>query len=263
VGAPALGALPYGAGIFRRRFLLRARSGVVEAWMEDDFHRFRVTLEHDGERVTRIEGESLRYPWTECPGASVPLGELTGMPLSESPVATARHTNPRANCTHMFDVATLAVTHAAAGRGERQYDIAIPDRTDGKTTARLWRDGARLLSWELDKHQISAPDDAAGLSLQGATFVAWASKRFEPERAEAVLALRRACFISMGRARDLDEAPSAQVYMAVAKGSCHSFTEGIAEKAFRVKGTTRDFTGEPNALLADLAPPPIAIDPEA
>jgi hypothetical protein len=41
--------------------------------------------------------------------------------------------------------------------------------------------------------------------------------------------------------------------MSLAAGSCHSFTPGIAERALRVRGTTRDFTHRPEALLAEPA----------
>jgi len=69
---------------------------------------------------------------------------------------------------------------------------------------------------------------------------------------EAALALRRGCFIALGRARDLDEAPTALVYMPLAHSSCHSFTPGIAERAERVHGTSLEFSRTPDALLADL-----------
>src|SRR5215470_13550004 len=96
--------LPYGEGVFRRAFLLVAGEGRVVADMEDDFHRFRVTLAHDGAHVTGVRAEAFRYPWSECPGATAPLRALEGMPLSARPLAASRHADPRANCTHLFDL---------------------------------------------------------------------------------------------------------------------------------------------------------------
>ena len=231
---------------------MRGEPGRVQADMEDDFHRFGVVLEHDGEMVTDLRGSASRHPWTECPGAVVPLRKLVGMKLSTRPTATSDFANPRENCTHLFDVAGLAICHAAAGREHRQYDIAIPDRVEGRTRATLHRDGELLLDWELDGVQITGPERYAGVKLLGSKFLRWAESELDADTAEASVALRRASFIAMGRARNLDDAPSALVYMDMAGGSCHSFTPGIAEKALRVLGSTYDFTASPDPLLADL-----------
>src|SRR5690606_20541627 len=52
------------SGAYRRSLLIVTREpGVVVADLEDDFHRFRVVLEHDGARVTAVSGEGLRTPW--------------------------------------------------------------------------------------------------------------------------------------------------------------------------------------------------------
>jgi hypothetical protein len=244
--------LPYGEGVFRRVFLLVAGQGRVVAELEDDFHRFRVTLVHAGSRVVSVRGEAFRYPWTECPGATVALRALEGMPLSARPSAAAEHADPRRNCTHLFDLAALAVAHAAAGRERRRYEIEIPDRREGRTRARLARDGAPLLDWELENATIAAPAPFAGQSLRGGGFLCWAERELERDTAEAAVALRRACLISMGRMRDLDAAPDASVYLAMAPASCHTFTAGVAERARRMHGTSLEFTHRPELLLADL-----------
>ncbi len=243
--------LPYGEGVFRRAYALVGAEGGVVADMEDDFHRFRVTLEHDGTSVVRVIGEAFRYPWTECPGATRVLGKLAGMPLTTRPTAAGAHTDPRTHCTHLLDTAALAVAHAAAGRTRRRYDVAVPDRVDERTHARLHRDGRELLAWEVEGSLIVAPERFAGVALRGREFLSWVEHELGDDLGEAALVLRRACFISAGRARDPDAAPNAGVYMQVASGSCHGFTPGIAEHALRVRGMTREFTHRPGALLAD------------
>jgi hypothetical protein len=245
--------LPYGEGVFRRRFALRAEPGRVIGDMEDDFHRFHLVLEHDGARVTDVSGEARRYPWTECPGATEPLRTLVGATVSDDPTGAASHANPRENCTHLFDLASLALTHAQRGSGRRTYDIAIPDRIDGATRATLHRDGAELLSWDIVNTRIRGPEPYAGVSMRGSAFINWTVEHLDPETAEAALALRRASFIAVGRSRNLDDAATAEVYMPLAKGSCYTFTVGIAERAARMKGTTLDFTHHPERLLADLS----------
>ena len=55
-------------GAFRRAILLRTLDEAsVQGELEDDFHRFGVTLRHDGRAVTAVEGRSIRYPWSSCP----------------------------------------------------------------------------------------------------------------------------------------------------------------------------------------------------
>lgn len=238
-------------GVYRRRILLRAPDvRTVRADLEDDFHRFSVTLHHDGERVEQVVGSAHRYPWSECPGAVEPLRALAGMPMSESSGAVGGHTDPRANCTHLFDLAGLAVAHAASGRQRRRYDVAVPERDgEGRTEARLDRDGEPRLAWELEWATIVDPEPYAGLELRGG-FREWVETNLDADTGEAALVLRRACAISMGRQQDWDSYPTAIHVGEFMLGTCHVFQPGRAEVALRVKGSIHDFTDEPNRLLA-------------
>jgi hypothetical protein len=242
-GASQRTRLPYGEGIFRRRYRLRGEEGRVHAELEDDFHRFGLVLEHDGETVTDVRGRATRYPWTECPGAVVPLRALRGLRLTTRPTAAAGHTSARANCTHLFDLAGLAVAHAAAGRARRELEIAVPDRRDDRTRATLHADGRLVLDWQVRGAALEGPPPVAGVGLLGSAFVRFATD---------TLLLRRAVFIAMGRLRDLDEVADATHYMALTRNSCHTFTDGIAERATRMRGSTLEFTSRPELLLADV-----------
>ncbi len=246
------GRRAYGDGVYRRAILLRGRDGQVLGDLEDDFHRFSVQLEHDGKRVLSLRGEASRFPWTTCPGALDPLARLAGTPLSEEPTALAGYTDPRSHCTHLFDLAALAFSHAAVGRDERRYDIAVPDRIEGRTRATLHRDGAALLAWTVKGHEILDPPPFAGVRMRGSQFMRWAEENLEPDLAEAAMALRRTCYISAGRAHDLDTVPDASVYLPIAGSTCHTFTPGIAEQGKRVLGTSLDFTDTPDRLLGDV-----------
>ena len=131
----------YGTGAYRRRIRLIAGDHTVSGELEDDFHHFRATIEHDGKQVTAARGEALRVPWTTCPGSILPLARLKGLNLSRSLLAAGKHTSSRAQCTHLFDAACLAVAFAAqGGRGERIWDAVVPDRVAGATVATLHRD---------------------------------------------------------------------------------------------------------------------------
>lgn len=237
-------------GAYRRRIRLVAADAAVVADLEDDFHRFRVTLRHDGTRVVAVEGEALRHPWTACPGAVEPLRLLAGMPLAPSATAIRDHGDPRQNCTHLFDLAGLAVAHAASGRSARTYDAVVPDRVHLRTWATLARDGEPLLAWDVDGLTIDGPAPFAGVALRG-SFIRWATETLDPDTAEAAIVLRRACEISFGRLQDLDAIEVATELGGVMLGTCHAFQPERIELARRVKGTTRDFSDAADALLAE------------
>lgn len=247
------GFRPYGEGIYRRRIRLRARGNVVVGDLEDDFQCFRVTLEHDGRRVTDVVGEARRTPWSTCPGATSVLSALRGMPLSRDCRAVDDHANRRSGCTHLFDLAGLAVAHATASRERRQYDIEVPDRVDGRTRPRLHCDGELLLQWQLDGQQIAGPKRFEGRTLRGSAFYEWVREELDGELIEAAITLRRATIIAIGRATSLDRIAEAKVLLRSIEGSCHTFTAGIAESAARVVGSTLEFTDAPERLLADVS----------
>jgi hypothetical protein len=239
----------YGAGVFRRRILLRAGDGRVRAELEDDFHRFAVELRHAGGRVLEARGEAARFPWTACPGATARIEALAGMPLLTRAVELAGHSDARLHCTHLYDLAALALAHAAAGRARREYAVAVPDRVGGVTEATLQRDGAPLLAWRVRGNRVVGPGPLAGLALRGRAFLDWIEAHLDPDAAEAALVLRRALYIAMGRATDLDAVASAAHVTPIAGASCHAMQPGIAEGALRVTGSTRDWTDDPDGLL--------------
>lgn len=218
--------------------------------LEDDFHCVSVRLEHDGTRVTACEGEASRIPWTTCPAAAVELARFRGMVLERSLLASAAHSDPRLHCTHLFDVASLAVAHAATRRSHREYRIAIPVRRAGRTRATLARDGVELLHWSLRDEHIEDPAPFAGRRLHGGGFSRWAESTLDPEAAEAVLILRRTCLISLGRDFPLDQIPLASDLGERTAGTCYSFQPERSAQAQRIVGSTRDFSDREDELLA-------------
>jgi hypothetical protein len=226
----------------------------VRGDLEDDFHRFGLTLHHDGARVTAVEGDAGRFPWTTCPSAVDPLRSVAGAPIARRLTELGEHVAARSNCTHLFDLAGLAIAHAARGSLEptRLYDIEIPDRERGRTSPQLSRDGQVLLRWDLEGTMISGPPPYDDIALR-AGFLAWAEERLDEEEAEAAIVLRRACDISFGRAMDLDVYDTAADLGDIMLGTCHSFQPGTIEVALRNKGQTRDFSASADLLLQEPA----------
>jgi len=246
---------PYPEGAFRRRIRVEATAiDTIEGALEDDFHHFEVTLSHDGERVTGAEARAVRWPWTTCPDAAVPLRGIVGMELSPRCLAVGDRTDPRANCTHMFDLAGLSVAHASRDEpigAVRQYDVEIPHagQAGEPVDVRLWRDGELMLQWTLARGGCTDPPPYSETRWRGG-FLRWADRTLKPEPAEAAIVLRRACDIGMGRGMDLDAVDRAEELEPLMPGVCYTMQPEQIHVALRNKGTIRDFDRDPDALLA-------------
>jgi hypothetical protein len=236
-----------GADAYRRRIVVSTvEPGVVVSDLEDDFHHFVVTLRHDGERVVAVDCDSRRWPWSTCPGAAESLRALGGMPLARRFTAAGNWTDPKQNCTHQFDAACHAITHAAWGRERRQYDAEVPLRDrDGRTRVRLWVDGSPRLSWDLSWSGIVDPAPPFDAAPWKGGFMRWADATLEPDDAECAIVLRRCTDIGMGRAMDLDAVPCAAELPAIMTGVCHTMQPGVIEHAVRHVGSIRDFGATP------------------
>lgn len=242
----------YGDGVYRRRIIVALDGDRAWGELEDDFHHFRVDLRHDGNAVTAVEGTGLRSPWTTCLDAGQPLQSLVTTPLRTGPLALG-HLDAKKNCTHMFDLAGLVVTHAARDTdGTRGYDMSVddPEGGTGERTARLWRDGALELEWTIEGRTLLAPQEWVDVPLWNG-FIPWAARELDDETGEAAVALRRACDIAVGRQADLDEVESAAALEDHMGAICHAFQPGNAPLGIRRKGSARDFTDHEAMLLAD------------
>jgi hypothetical protein len=245
----------FGRGCYRRAIVLEADGREVRGELADDFHHFAVRLRHDGERTVEVHGEDVRVPWTTCPGAVAPLRRMEGAPLGASLPALLRHTDARAQCTHLHDLACLAVAHGArheaGGAPRRRYDVAVPDRRAGATEARLERDGVLVASWTLRGAALEAATPAAleGMPLRGAAFHRFLRGLADAELAEAVWVLQRAVFIAMGRQWDFDRMEGAWRFADLVGASCHTFDPARLAEARRVRGTVRDFSDAPERVL--------------
>ena len=236
------------ADAYRRRIVISTVApGHVVADLEDDFHHFVVALRHDGSRVETVECESRRWPWSTCPGAAESLRALAGMPLASRFTAAAKWTDPKQNCTHQFDAACHAITHAAHRRAQRRYDVEVPMRepSSGATRVRLWVDGAPRLAWSLTWGGLVEPEPPFDAAPWKGGFMRWADATLPPEEAECAITLRRAADIGMGRGMDLDGVPRADALPPSMTGVCFTMQPGVMEHAVRHVGSIRDFSAEP------------------
>jgi hypothetical protein len=222
---------------FRRAIWVRGAGGRVEADLEDDFHSFGVTLHHDGQVVRRVEARATRYPWATCLAAQGALAALAGATLRANPATLFQHADPRAHCTHLFELAALALAQAARGDGERLFEAEVSDPDGEACLARLFRDGSLALAWRLAGDVIEAPSLYAGEPL--ASFSSKRLANLDPEQAEALLILRRVTQTARGRQMDVDAFATAAAMGRPAQ--CYSLQPPNAVRALRVAGSIRDW----------------------
>lgn len=242
-----------GLPLFRRSIRLRAQVGAgdavhVRAALEDDFHHFRVELHAQSGIVSAISAQAPRHPYSLCASAVQSLQRLIGAALPRHAHALGKAVDPREQCTHLLDLAGLAAAAAARGVLQRRYDIEVPLRQDGRTQARLSRDGVPLLCWDVLDLAITGPDPYTGFDLRQG-MARWALAHLTEDEAEAALVLRRCAAISMGKGKPLDE----QVH-ARATGRCYAQQAERASQALRQVGSTWDFTQRAQALCSDDEP---------
>jgi hypothetical protein len=237
-------ASAFGPG-YRRRILIEPAADSVTAELEDDYHRMVVTLHHSGGVVTEVGSEMKRSPWTGCPGAMQQLSQtFTGVALGD----VARRGEKTSNCTHLHDLALFAAAHAADAE-PTAYEIHVSDPGDGTRegprTTRLWRNGAPLITWNLDGMTLSAPEEVAGRTLFDlGSYVA----TLDPAMAEAVRILRWATIVGHGRTIDIPAGLSATAY---ATGNCYNFQPERAEGSTRRPGADVDLSAAGNEPMAD------------
>jgi len=224
-----LGAVQHLPG-FRRRIRITPAPGRVCSELEDDFHRMRVTLLHDGVRVHTVEAALLRAPWTTCPGAVDKIKQsFTGVELA----AFSANRGKAYNCTHLYDLAQWGAAHAHEDAG-LVYDIYVSDPVDGIRRAELWRNGELILGWRDKDYQIVEPAELAGVKL--GDLRAWI-EAIEPDRQEAARILQWASLIAHGRIIPMENQSDATRMPP----SCYTFQPERAVVAKRV-GKSRDFS---------------------
>lgn len=245
----------FGNGIFRRRLHLQKGSdekgNFVFGQVEDCNHGFQSKLYYADNKITAIDAELKRTPFTTCDGAKKPLMALIGSPLGLTAKEQIMLLDPSANCTHWLDLTLLCAQQAYRDEAQRDYQVAIPDEIDQPTLATISCNGEVLLEWSIKEWQILAPAELAGKTLYKG-FASWANDVFadEPDLLEAAFILQKGYFVSKARRYDLDKlAGEAASTHTVMRGACYSYSEPMVNIATRTANSTRDFTDAEEQLL--------------
>ena len=247
---------------FWRRITIQSFPGQVVGGLEDDVHRFTLTLSHSNGVVDDIEITLDRYPWTSCPGAGPFLTEqLIGKRVGE-----LAQQDPRQHCTHLYDLALLCIHRTAIGSTDEtdfiQYDLTVADRVAGQTTATLLENNIIQLRWQLQGTQIIGPDEWTGKDLR--TLSSWKKKLSGADSLRAIT-LRRAVFVSGVRAYPNVMKGTAADRAPNRAGACFTYQLPRAENALPTQQLHKDFSQsktqplaqfDPNTLIARDTPTP-------
>lgn len=247
----------YGKRVFRRRIRLLAQGDTVRGGLEDNLHACRLALRHDGQAITAIDAEWLRFPTRVCPAAALHLKHLEGRPLTLDRAEFRSWENPRTHCTHLHDLLGFAVAQALRGTPVRQYDVTIADPgADATTVAEVALDGRVIHRWRIAHPKILEPAELAGRELLRG-FAAWASQRWNGDELEAAAVMQMAIIVGTSQQWDLaamrrrapEETLSARERAA---NTCFAYQDERFDTALPVLDSVRDYSDNPDGLVSFL-----------
>jgi len=197
----------YGHGTCRRMVAFKSHNNIVEAHLSDDFHEMRCFVRHDGAIVTHIESETIRIPTSACPAATAQLQKLIGVPIKTPRGDYYADDRARAHCTHLYDLAVLAIGLAPAASLQTRFEANVPDETDAPVVLTVRQDGRIIHEWTVRDGTLLAPEPLRGNTLAKG-FARWAAAAFSGTTLDAATILARTWLIAVGRQFQMSEAQS-------------------------------------------------------
>lgn len=199
-----------------RQILLQVFHHKLHARLWDNIHDFSFVMEHDGRIVTSLSPAAHRVPWTTCAGALAHFQALQSAPLDEN---SEFEIDKGMQCTHLFDLARLAMSYASQV-GEHRFEITVnPGVAPGETEAIVKLNGQELLRWIVFKQRVISP----GLFLDHVTHgrALWPLESIDPQIRHAALLLRRALLVYFGTRKSRDVKKASE--LGFMSGACFSF----------------------------------------
>ena len=240
----------YGNGIYRRRIRLEKHSRQVVAELEDVTHAFRLILTHDDSNIIDVAAQPIRYPFDTCPGAVDQFKPLLGQPLAAGPASIRELLDPGQNCTHLYDLATLAMAHTARPERQRVYEVSVPDEGENGAMIELACDGAIVHCWRVQDHEVVEPAEFSGNPMKQG-FFRWASQVFDGDALEAATVLQRGYFVAQVRRSDyLNAGGRPATADNMPEGACYTYNRPVVSAAIHTEGMARDFTETAEQLLS-------------
>lgn len=225
------------ASTYTRRIVVSPGPTAIDAEMEDHHHHFRVHLDLVDGVISGVSTTAVRSPWSTCATGATAIASLVGLSLDDAFEPRTWGADRSVHCTHVADLALLAVRHGRDVEALR-YDVRVVPAAAESRTAVLEHRGAGGMRWELSGQVITGPQPFDRLSLGRDQFLPWIRSSLAPAQIEYAMVLRRAATIAVGNAFDLDDyATAGDVHPA--DQTCHTYRREIAFTARRKRGTSR------------------------
>lgn len=219
-------------GDFHRLIAISVADTIARVALLDPFHHFRVEVRAQHGRVTALHPQSLRTPFDLCPSAGHRLEALVDQAVTADILQLLGATDPRNQCTHLFDLSAVAIATMAGGSVRTLYRLSVLSPLAQEQCARLERDGEILLQWQV--HDMTIQSGAAAGTGLARGFTGWVARTLSGDAVLHALILRRAWFISQKLARARGAAQHAP-----STGACWAQMPGRAETARRLHNLKR------------------------
>jgi hypothetical protein len=186
-------------GEFVRALAISSHGNTVNFAMEDLAHAFKISFSHDSHKITAIEAEWVRHPVSSCIGAEQQLQTLVGCPLSKNILAAAQYQSANIHCSHMFNMLSIAIVHAAHGRADRRYDIIISELNNDAVHARIDINGNTVSAPIFNaQNEIISPIEYQGVSLSKG-FTRWSMETLHDEKIEYAYLIQRTLQVAVAQ----------------------------------------------------------------
>lgn len=216
---------------FQRRIRLVPQAGRIVAGLEDNLHRFIMTLSHDGGLVTDVAVEAERYPWTTCGDAPAFLRtEIVGKSL-----ALLAELDCFQHCTHLFELAVLCAAHAR-DVAPVQFDLHVAEWAENRTRVRLSIDGRPV--GDIAVHGATVETPGAWFGRDMMRLPQWRDQLGAAEAEQAML-MARAIYVSLGRISQVVDRASERGPSVI--GVCYSYQRRRVDQAIRVPHSRMEF----------------------
>jgi hypothetical protein len=196
-----------------------------------------VTIERDGDRITKTSTEAVRSPWTTCGDGATAIAAMVGLTVDEACDPRTWGADRSRHCTHVGDLTLIAIRHAR-DREPLRYQVRIWPAARTHRTASLERNGTEVMRWDIEGTVVAGPPPWDGVPLERGAFLPWIRATFDAAGEEQAMILRRASSIAIGNAFDLDAYPLASD-VHPADNTCHTYRPEIAFTARRRVGSSR------------------------
>ena len=224
--------------------MLERKGDRLSAALLDDFHTMDIALTLAGDTIVEVAAHMDRFPRTTCPGAVGTLqAALRGRRIDDRS-AQIRGVDRGEQCTHLIDLAAVALSWGGRDGATQIIEVALTDRdAEHRQNLHMTVDGVPALACEFQDETILAPEAHRGRKLFGG-FARWVDETFTRAEGRLWLVAQISVFVGTGRAYIVDSpVPRRSSAEPARRGACFSYSGEAFDTAFDNIGYVRDHSG--------------------